>query len=709
MDFIGFSVKNPVKVIVAVILAAMFGLISLWATPVQLTPDVTEPKITVSTTWPGASAQEVEREIIEEQEEQLKSVEGLREFESTSSDSRGEIILKFEVGTDLGEARARVSDKLNQVPEYPEDANEPTITTVNPNENAIAWFILLPIPPSVEDMQAFARTHADTAEALQPFIDEGETPEYTVLAKLAETHPELKLLIKGKNNPALMKKFSEDFIESRFERVPGVANSNVFGGQEEEVRVVVDPAKLAAMQLTISDLRAALQAQNKNTSAGDMWEGKTRNVIRTLGQFRSIEQVENTVIAVRESTPVFVSDVAKVEINYKKPDGLVRQKGINALAINCQQAPETNVLEIMGPPREELDLDNNGEITSFELSEAKSRFGDSLRIAVEEMNNGALKPRGVQLVQVYDQTEYVTSATDLVETNIYLGGFLAVAILLTFLRSPRSVLIIGISIPISIIATFVFVRGFGRSINVISLAGMAFAVGMVVDNAIVVLENIFRHYEESGDPRKAAIKGTQEVWGAVLASTLTTLAVFVPVIFVQGQAGQLFRDISIAISCAVGLSLIVSITVIPTAARYILKDRSDATTPTNENAKKKKRPGIVSRFATAIVDGFIGMLRWMQETRGSFLIRVGVLSAIMIVSLVGAWAIMPETEYLPEGNRNLIFAILIPPPGYNIDKMIEIGESVEPLLAPHWEAKPGSPEAKELDGPMIESFFFVAR
>ncbi|MEZ6045009.1 MAG: efflux RND transporter permease subunit [Planctomycetaceae bacterium] len=324
---------------VAVLMAALFGMISLWATPVQLIPDVIEPKITVSTTWPGASAQEVEREIIEEQEEQLKSVEGLREFESTSSDSRGEIILRFKVGTDLGEARARVSDKLNQVPEYPEDANEPTITTVNPNENAIAWFILLPIPPSVEDMEAFARTHPNVKDELQPFIEEGVTPEYTVLVKLAEKHPELKILIKGKNDPALMKKFAEDFIESRFERVPGVANSNVFGGQEEEVRVVVDPAKLASLQLTIADLRNALQAQNKNTSAGDMWEGKTRNVIRTLGQFRSIEQVEKTVIAVRDTTPIRVTDVARVELNYKSRKDC--QKGIKRSGNQCTAIAKT--------------------------------------------------------------------------------------------------------------------------------------------------------------------------------------------------------------------------------------------------------------------------------------------------------------------------------------------------------------------------------
>ena len=165
-------------------------------------------------------------------------------------------------------------------------------------------------------------------------------------------------------------------------------------------------------------------------------------------------------------------------------------------------------------------------------------MGDSLRIAAAELNLGILKQRGLMLEQVYDQTEYLNSATDLVQQNIFVGGGLAILVLLLFLRSPRSVLIIGVAIPISVIATFIFIRGFGRSINVISLAGMAFAVGMVVDNAIVVLENIYRHYEAGDSADQAAAKGATEVWGAVLASTLTTLAVFIPVIFMEGQAGQ---------------------------------------------------------------------------------------------------------------------------------------------------------------------------
>ncbi len=705
MGLIQFAIQNPVKVTVAVLLTVLFGLIALYATPVQLTPDVTEPEATVTTIWPGASAQEVEREIIEEQEEQLKSVEGMRELESTSSDSMGTILLKFEVGTDPADARAKVSDKLNQVPDYPDDAREPTIQTGDADSNAIAWFILQPLPPTASDLQSFAEHHPQTAEVLRPMIEGRQSIQMTTLTVLAqEQFPELNELIQGKNQPSLMRKFAEDVIEARFERVDGISNANVFGGREEEFRVVVDPARLAAFKLTIGDLRRALQSTNKNTSGGDIWEGKQRNVIRTIGQFESPEQVADTIIAHRDSSPVRVSDVAKVGIGYKKPDGIVRQKRVDGLAINAQQAPNTNVLEIMGPPREDLDLNGDGELTQIELSEAKLRYGDSLRIAAEELNVGYLKQRGLELTQVYDQTLYINSATNLVQGNIIWGGLLAICVLLIFLRNPRTVVIVGLSIPISVIGSFLFVRAFGRSINVISLAGMAFAVGMVVDNAIVVLENIYRHYQRGASPEIAASRGASEVWGAVLASTLTTLAVFVPVIFVKGQAGQLFRDIAIAISCGVGLSLIVSITVIPTAARRILRRGGHATQP----SRWTNLFGLVG-LGERLTNAFAGLIERIQTMRYSLAIRLMIILLFVAASIGGTWLLMPDTEYLPDGNRNLVIAILLPPPGYNVDKMIEIGEQIEENVAKYWEAEPGSPEEAALDGPRIESFFFVAR
>ncbi len=710
MHFIQFAIRNPVKVAVGVILAVLFGSIAYLQTPVQLTPDVEEPLVTVTTRWPGASPQEVEQEIIDKQEEQLKSVEGMREFKSNSSNSTGTITLKFEVGANLSDAAARVRDKLSQVPEYPIDADEPTITTVDPNANAIAWFILRPIPPTPADLEEFARVHPEAREALADLISGERKIELSVLKRLSAEFPDLNDYVEGKNSPARMRKFAEDNVKARFERVPGIANSNVLGGQEEEVRVVVNPARLAAYQVTLTDLQRVLLARNKNVSGGDIWESKTRSEVRTLGQFTSLEQIEETIIATRRNSPVRVKDVARVELNYKKPDGIVRQKGVISLAINAQQAPGTNLIEIMGPPREVFDTDGDGQITALELEAAERKYGNCLRLAVEQLNQGVLKQRGVFLEQVYDQTEYLHSARQLVVSNIYIGGALAIGVLLIFLRSPRSVLIIGLSIPICVVATFLFVKGFGRSINVISLAGMAFAVGMVVDNAIVVLENIFRHYQSGDEPEEAAAKGTSEVWGAVLASTLTTMAVFIPVIFVQGQAGQLFRDIAIAISCAVGLSLVISITVIPTAARKILRRHGAGETKIDAGfVESPDDPNARLGFFGRINLWFADFIYQLMTLKGGWVLRVAVVVMFVFGSLAGAWLMNPRKEFLPDGNQNLVFGMLFPPPGYNAEKLMHMGDDIEQRLAPYWEIGLKDEAGKDLADVRIDNFFFVAR
>jgi hydrophobic/amphiphilic exporter-1 (mainly G- bacteria), HAE1 family len=711
MDFIRFCIENPVKVTVCVLLSLLFGIVSLIGTPVQLTPDVSEPEITVTTVWPGASAQEVEREITDEQEEQLKSVEGLREFMSSSRDGSSTITLRFPVGTPLSDARSRINDKLNQVAKYPVDAREPTISEGAANTEFVCWIILKPLPPTLQELQSFVEVHPELQEPLKKYLDGSRPVDLGRITSLKAKYPAIEVLLRGRADPTRMRKFTEDFIEARFERVPGVAASNVLGGQEEEFRVVVDPAKLAAHHMTVADLQRSLREQNINVSAGDIWEGKQRNIVRTLGQFDTAEKVADAIVGIRDNAPVRVRDIGSVGIDYKKPDGVVRQKGVEGLAINCQQAPGTNVLEIMGPPRGELDLDRDGTITQFELSESRRIHGDNLRIAIEELNTGVLAQKGLELEQVYDQTEYIHSAVDMVEENIYSGSALALIVLWVFLRNVRTVAVIGISIPISVIASFIFIKALGRSINVISLAGMAFAVGMAVDNAIVVLENIFRRYETGESPEEASIRGTAEVWGAVFANTCTTLAVLIPIILIEGQAGQLFRDISIAITYANVLSMVVSFTVVPVAAFYILKphpvlaDGTQGIGSASPFGTEDEKPGLI----TSLVNGFVYWLKLMMTMPGGALIRFGIVLLMVAGSYWGSQLMMPRMEYLPEGNRNLVFAILLPPSGYNVDQMIKVGRRVEDDMAKYWEAEAGSPEEAALDGPRMKNFFFVAR
>lgn len=736
MSLIHSIVHNPVKVTVGVLMTVLFGLVALVRMPMQLTPEVQRPTITVETRWPGASPQEVEREIVLEQEEQLKSVEGITKLSSESADSKGSITLEFLVGTNMDEALLKVNSRLQQVPEYPEDADQPIISTSNAADRPIAWFILSSRLPSDELIATFQKAHPQIHDELE-IIRETPNPGLAMLRLrlLAKEHPEVRegLLPPKDLEVTKLRRFAEDEIEARFERVSGVSQSNVLGGLEDELQVVVDSEQLAARQLTISDVRSVLRGQNKDTSAGDFWEGKRRWVVRTLGQFRNVEEVENQLLAIRAGAPVYVRDVATVRLGYKKPDGLVRRFGESSIAINCVRETGANVLDIM----------------------------DGLRAATKDLDENVLKPRGLQLVQVYDETEYIYSSINLVQNNLFIGGALTMIVLMSFLHlgvrtlivvpfillsavaamlfSPwyfvitlalilgagfwfaRGALVVGLAIPTSIIGTFLILGAMGRSLNVISLAGLAFAVGMLVDNAVVVLENIFRRYSLGESPFRAAIKGTQEVWGAVLASTLTTIAVFLPVVFIQEEAGQLFQDIALAISAAVGLSLLVSMTLISTASARLLKKRegqaleddlvvSQAVTRAEAlNNKSKLHSAVIGPIeagGAALIRFVVGLNRWIQR---GFIRRV-LTVALLVGAAVGiSWQLWPKVEYLPTGNRNLIFAILLPPPGYNLNQLMELGERVENHLRPYWDIDPYSEEAKELDYPVIGDFFFVAR
>lgn len=688
MGLIEAFVRNRVKVSVGVLLVALFGTIALTTMPTQLTPEVQIPTITVETRWPGGSPQEVEREIILEQEEQLKGVEGVTKMSSEASDSLARITLEFSIGTDMSRALLLVSTRLQQVREYPEDAFQPVVSTSNLSDRPIAWFILGQKTPEESDFTAFVARHPALETVIAP-ARRTNNPGIRMrrLGDLVERYPEVAELIPEPIDVPKRRLFAEDFIESRLERVEGVSNANVLGGEVEEMQVIVDPQRLAVRDLTIGDVRTALRGQNQDTSGGDFWEGKRRYVVRTLGQFRSPEDVANTIIAERDGTPVYVRDVATVRLGHKKPEGMVRRYGTSTIAINVLRDTGANVLEVM----------------------------EGLREAAQELNEGVLRKEGLELTQVYDETDYIYSAIGLVQSNIVVGGTLTIAVLLMFLRSGRSTMIIALAIPTSIIGTFLILSLLGRSLNVISLAGLAFAVGMLVDNAVVVLENIYQHYERGEGAVTAAVRGASEVWGAVVASTLTTLAVFLPVLFVEEEAGQLFRDIALAISAAVGLSLIVSITVIPTAAAALLRN----------NQRRATRPGRLNRamgavgrlggktflrpidsLGRAFVDHVVRVNAFLQR---SILLRIATVTAFVAAAVGLSYLLMPKVEYLPSGNRNLVIGIMLPPPGYNLEQLKDIGEFIEAELRPYWDVDPDTLDAAALDKPIISDFFYVAR
>jgi len=681
MSLIESFVRNPVKVCVAVILVALFGWLALNRMPMQLTPEVEIPTLTIETQWTGASPQEIESDIIQEQEEKLQSVEGVTKMTSESMDSMGRITLEFAVGTDMSEALLLTNTRLQQVRDYPENVERPVITGSNANQ-FIAWFILSERMPTPEALREFAAVHPDLKAQMEELaIAPNQGLVAYRLRKLLETHPEVGELLPPLRDITLERRFAQNVIESRFENVEGVSDSTVMGGREEELQIVVDPERLAARQLTIGDLRQALRTTNKDTSAGDFWEGKRRYVVRTLGQFRSPEEVEQVIIARRAGAPVHVRDVAEVRLGHKKPDGMVRRYGTGVIAINAGRKTGANVLDVMV----------------------------GLRKAAQELNDGILRERGLSLMQVYDETEYIYASIDLVNENIVAGAVLTLITLLIFLRSLRSTVVVFVSIAVSIMGMFLFMSLMGRSLNVLSLAGIAFAIGMLVDNFIVVLENIYRHYQAGEAPLAATVRGTKEVWGAVLASTLANLAVFVPVLFVQDQAGQLFRDIALAAASALACSLLVSLVLVPTAAGRILRVRpADGALERTGSAKKFLDWLLfpLDAFGRAFVWAVVGINAWLQQG----VIRQVAVAVLMIGTSIGlTMVLMPKREYLPTGNRNLVIGLLIPPPGYNLDQMRAMGTQVETKLEPYWNVVPGSAADLALKRPSIADFFFVAR
>ncbi len=631
MDIIRFSINNPVTVIVGVILVVLFGVLSLQNMPVQLSPNVEEPVITVTTVWPGSTPYEIERDIIEEQEKVLKGIPGLYEMESTASNNRGQITLRFNIGIDIDSALLRVSNKLDQVPTYPERVDRPIINASGAESSPVMWIMLR------------------TKEGNQRNV-------YTYLTYL------------------------ENEIRQYFDRVPGVSDLFMGGGIMREMHVTVDPQRLANHGLTIDQVINALRVENANVAAGNLDVGRHSYRVRTLAEYRDAYDIKDVVILTDGERNVRIGDVASVELGYERHNTPVLSRGEPGINIGIRPEPNANVLELT----------------------------DSIEAIVIELNETILAAEGLHLEIVNEQRPYIRGSISLLQQNIAIGGTMAMIVLLVFLRKLFPTLVVGAAIPISIIGTFIFMNAAGSSLNIVSLAGIAFAVGMLVDNAIVVLENIDRHHNMGKSPTKAAYEGTKEVWGAVLASSLTTVAVFLPVVFLEDEAGQLFRDIAIAVSGAVILSLIVSMTVIPMFSNKLFvmwdrklarKQQKNGDAQKSGNTPKKKRRSPVAFIGGILTNIFMGAVNGVLYSTTT---RIVTILLIAGGTALGAYALFPKMEYLPQGNRDLIINIMIPPPGLSYQEREEIGNKIFDFFRPYYEA--------EHNGfPRIRHIFYIGR
>jgi hydrophobic/amphiphilic exporter-1 (mainly G- bacteria), HAE1 family len=611
MDLIKYSLEKPVSVTVGVIMLLVFGVIGLNKLPVQLTPDVETPQITVKTNWGGATPYEIEKEIIEQQEEVLKGLQGLTKMESSSYNGYGEITLSFGLTTSLDAALLRVSNKINEVADYPENVNRPIIESAGANASPVIWMMLKPL--------------ADNPDSINNYLS-----------------------------------YFEDNIRQHIERVKGVGSLFIFGGTLSELHITLDMDKMASHNITINQVIQSVRSANQTNSAGVLGIGRKNYRIRTIGQFQSPADALDVVVFDDGIKRVYLREIAETGNGYAKENIAVFHNGEPVVVIGVRKEPGTNVLGM----------------------------SDRLEQEVEHLNKTILAGQGLYIDWVYDQRPYINTAIDLVKQNVAIGGLLAICVLLIFLRSIRSTLTTAVAIPISAIGTFLFLWITGRNLNVVSLAGISFAVGMLVDNSIVVLENIDRHRKMGKPAYDAAWEGTKEVWGAVLASTATTVAVFLPIIFMQEEAGQLFRDIAIAITFSILISLFVSISVIPTLIYHLFR---------GSTMKKESRlqKSLVGPFLTRMIMSFSDFCLKSVFTRLATVFSFTALSIGLIAML------LPSAEYLPQGNRNLILNILIPPPGYSVEKMKELGDYI------YQESEPYFHEDGKDGIPMIKDMFFV--
>lgn len=511
------GVKRPVGMGMIVAAAVVFGWISLQKLPVDLLPPVNYPSLTVRTAYSGAAPEDVEERVTERLEDMLSTVGHLVNISSSSRAEVSEILMEFEWGSNLPFLVQDVRERLDRV-FLPNGVEKPLILRYDPS--------------------------------LDPVI---------------------RVALSGGSDLVRLRDIAESEVERQLEGLPGVAAVRVKGGLEDEVHVLIDPQRLALFKVSGEDIRTRLQEENLNVPGGKLEEGSVEYVVRTLNQFRSLEEIENLPIKTVGQTTVKLRDLAVVKRANKDRDVIQRVDGEESVEIAIYREAGANIVAVAQEVRTKL----------FGRPQANLRAPPKEGEPQAPPTHVASKlPSDVKLTLLSDQSTFVADAISEVNSAAIFGGIFAVLVCYFFLRRFGTTFIIGLAVPISIVATFGAMYSSGVSMNIMSLGGLALGIGMLVDNAIVVLESITRCREEGDSPHRAAIRGVSEVGSAVTASTLTTIAVFAPIIFVEGIAGQTFGDQALTVVASLLISLAVALFFIPGLAARIQLSKSDKATNT---------------------------------------------------------------------------------------------------------------------------------
>ena len=543
MKIIEISIRRRVTIAMFTLAVILFGFVSFLRLKINLLPELTYPTLTIRTEYQGAAPAEIENLISKPIEEALGVVKNVNRVSSISRPGQSDVILEFAWGTDMDYAGLDVREKLD-VLELPLDVRRPAILRFDPSLEPVMRFGFYRKKDQVKDSEK-------STEAQQIQSTKSKNNGIDV--------DELKYL----------RWFAEEEIKKELEAALGVAAVKVSGGLEEEIQILVDQGRLVQLDLPIEQLAQQIGAENVNLSGGRLKEGTQQYLVRTLNQFQSVDEINDVIVSTKDEKPTYLRDIAAVKQGYKERTAITRLNGEEAVEIAIYKEGDANTVTV-----------------SREVEKRLRRVRGIL-------------PDGYELVKVYDQSTFITQAVNEVIQAAVIGGLIAIAILYFFLQNFWATIIVSMSIPTSVIATFNLMYGADLTLNIMSLGGIALGIGMLLDNSIVVLENIARHRERGKDVLRSVHDGASEVGRAVTASTLTTVAVFLPLVFVKGISGQLFRDQALTVTFSLLASLVVALTLIPMLAS--LQYRKKTAEPQVELKQSKTRIGkLIQRMRTLI-------------------------------------------------------------------------------------------------------------
>jgi hydrophobic/amphiphilic exporter-1 (mainly G- bacteria), HAE1 family len=562
MNISDIAIRRPVFTTMVTMGLAVLGLIAYQRLETDMYPDVTLPLISVSVLYPGASPEDIEREVVKPIEESVVSINHIDYVSSVSRDSLAQVFLVFKLEADFDKAANDVRDKISAIRnKLPDAAEEPVV---------------------------------------QKF-DLGAAPVlvYTAHADLPSDK---------------VRDIVEDRIKPELERVPGVARVDINGGREREIRVELDPVKLAALRITPANVVQQLKLENASVPAGHYTSDGKEIAVRTLGQFVSTDDVANTVLLTAPDGGLTrLRDVATVRDGFKELRSIVRANGEDAVAFEVVKASKANTVSV-----------------SHAVQAALAKLQPSL-------------PKELSTDLLINQAVYIEANADEVEIAIVFGGLMAILVILFFMRDLRSTFISALALPTAVIGTFLLMWWLGFSLNMVTLLALSLAIGLLIDDAVVVRENIFRHLEHGEDPMTAASRGTQEIALAVLATTLTIVAVFVPVAFMSGMVGQFFKQFGLTISGAVLLSMFVAFTLDP-----MLSARLATRISANDQGVQRGPAAWVKRVLGRFFDGVDAsyryvLVRCLRHPWVVLLIAIGTfVGSVKLGSAVGGDFVAPE-------------------------------------------------------------------